>query len=143
MSQTILQSSSMGPLAAEKNLEDTVVWNLTIFWFMWYSLIMLQLNWKKRGPQYKSTVVCIFIAFLLLWYETMTKEIDKRKCLMWIIWSQRVRALDHPGKKHGGRQAGMVLGQWLRIHILFHKHGAERQQTGKGMSLSNLKLHPY
>lgn len=38
---------------------------------------------------------------------------------------------DHHGAKHGSRQAGVTLEQYLRAHLLIHKHEANKEQTSQ------------
>lgn len=55
----------------------------------------------------------------------MTKSTYRRTRLL-RAYSFRAWVCDHCGGKHGSKQEGMIVEQWLRAHILIHTHQAER-----------------
>lgn len=42
------------------------------------------------------------------------------------------RVNDHHGREHGAGQAGVMLGQWLRVYVyLIHMHERQRKRAGE------------
>lgn len=62
----------------------------------------------------------------------MSRQLIKRKCLIWNSWLQRARVQDHHGGEHGKGRHG--AGEVLRAHIMNHQ-AQGREHMGNAMSL--------
>ena len=76
---------------------------------------------------------------LLLWRDTMTKGIFKKKALNWgLAYSFKGLVHYHHGRKHDSMQAGMDL----RACILICRQQAERNTQGTSQAFETSKLIP-
>lgn len=78
----------------------------------------------------------------LLWWETITKAIQKRKPIIRRSLFKRIRVHDHYDGENGSKKACMLLEQWLGPYILIHTQEMEKDPTRNNCVFWNLKDHP-
>lgn len=61
----------------------------------------------------------------------MTKATHRRESLLGLAYSFRPLVHGHHGGKHGSRQAGTVLDQYMRTHVLRRDQEEKRRMEEK------------